>query len=164
MGSPRCRAPTRRENQMALWPGMNDPYQPMAMVGGLNDQILPSMMGPQQAIVPPWPRSNDPMNSCGGYSGSTGGFGGVAPETARLGKVPSEYGVRCTRKLCFAHTATVSPISHKHTPSFDVLILFPCPSTPPPHHKPSFSAASRHLLGGSLTSSYCPDMPPRTVP
>lgn len=62
------------------------------------------------------------------------------------------------------HTATVSPIWQIPTPSLVTSTGVPSPSMPPPRHRSSFSAASRHRLGGSLTSSYCPLKPPLTVP
>lgn len=66
--------------------------------------------------------------------------------------------------VCRLHTTTVSPTSQSPTPSFPKSTAVPFPSTPPPRHRPSFSAASRHRLGGSVTGSYCPDIPPLKVP
>ena len=62
------------------------------------------------------------------------------------------------------HTATVSPIWQSPTPCLSQSTWPPSPSTPPPHQMPLLSAASRHRLGGSRTSSYCPLIPPLNVP
>jgi len=62
------------------------------------------------------------------------------------------------------HTATVSPRWHRPTPSMLVSAGSPLPSTPPPRQMSCLIATSRHLLGGSRTSSYWPLMPPLKVP
>lgn len=62
------------------------------------------------------------------------------------------------------YTATVSPTWQSPTPDLLIATGAPSPSTPPPHHKPSFCAASLHRRGGSVTGSYTALKPPLTVP